>query len=478
MKITKSLIAPFIIRVALVLALCTWLLVNRGLLHLTVSREDHSQASISAEQQTDHLKNLLIETTHLLHDVMKSNVTVDANIRRDVSRLNQERKTVVADMARLQLSASNDRQTILKCSEERKKDNDLLNICKQSLESSLNMVPSVATQEVKFIDNVHNLKKPDKWLVIGIPTISRTNNEDYLLLSLATFADQLPNSESDLMYGQVLMIVVNMQSSEAGPHLRFNEAKEIYGTKNPKSIYFEFIDNSEDYFHKFDIDLMTDPVPGATILNDLGTPNKPGYRVRKQTRNIVSIMRKSEGKGKYYLFLEDDMKFCPSGILAIQYLLNKSSRYHPNWLAIRASYGMNGIFLHNKDILPFSNYLIDNQSRRPPDHLVVEWFVGETAVSKLYKGDRVNIGFRYNLFDHIGTISTLRKEKSADYPACYDELLVPTVFEVEAFNLHECPHDDVWPCHAHLKNNANNNGIAVVPDKTRIHWALLKQSNL
>ena len=122
---------------------------------------------------------------------MKSNVTIDANIRRDVSRLNQERKTVVADMARLQLSASNDRQAILTCSEERKKDNALLNVCKQSLESSLNMVPSIATQEVKIIDIVHNLKKPDKWLVIGIPTISRKNNEDYLLLSLATFAEQI-----------------------------------------------------------------------------------------------------------------------------------------------------------------------------------------------------------------------------------------------------------------------------------------------
>ena len=31
-------------------------------------------------------------------------------------------------------------------------------------------------------------------------------------------------------------------------------------------------------------------------------------------------------------------------------------------------------------------------------------------------------------------------------PHCYDPLLEPTVFEVEAFNPAQCPRDDVWPC--------------------------------
>ena len=479
MKRTRSSIAHLLIRLTLALTVCIWLLANRGLLHFTVSTEDHNQAIISTEEQTDHLKKLLQETTNLLHDVMRSNITIDANIRRDVNRLNQERRIVLADMTRLQQSASRDRQIILDCSTEKQRSIHLLDLCTQSLQSSRATVASITTQEVKAKDTDLNIKSPDKWLVIGIPTISRANNEDYLLQSLATFADQLPSSESDLMYGQILMIIVNMQSSEAEPHLRFYEAKELYGINNPKSIYFEFVDNSKDLLHHFNADLITDPVIGATILNDVGTPNKPGYRVRKQTRNIVSIMRNSEGKGQYYLFLEDDMKFCPSGILAIQYLLNKSSRYHPNWLAIRASYGMNGIFIHNKDIIPFSEYLLKNQIRRPPDHLVIEWFAGETLFSKKYKGDRKNIGFRYNIFDHIGTISTLRPEKSANYPKCYDELREPTVFEVEAFNIHECPHDDIWPCTFDKKdNNGNKNEIMRVTDKTRIHWALLKESRL
>ena len=81
------------------------------------------------------------------------------------------------------------------------------------------------------------------------------------------------------------------------------------------------------------------------------------------------------------MFLEDDMVLCPHGFNSIHYLLSKASKYSPDWLAIRASYGMNGIFIHNKDIDHFYHYLVVNQNRRPPDHLA-----GMSCASGCVKG--------------------------------------------------------------------------------------------
>jgi hypothetical protein len=272
------------------------------------------------------------------------------------------------------------------------------------------------------------------WLAIGIPTIGRRNQEDYLLHSLAALVDQLPSDPSDLFYGNILIVVVNLQPNPLD-HVRYQEAKALYSDpSHPKSVYFEFHDNAGP---------DSNPLPNR---NDPGTPNHPGALVRKQTRDLVKVMNLSMNKSSYYLFLEDDMVLCSSGYITLSYLINKASRYHPHWLAIRLSYGMNGILMNSHDLLAFGSYLIKHQARRPPDHLVVEWYAGETPESHSYKGTRANIGFRYNLFHHLGTVSTLRKSSSPKYLTCYEELVEPTVFAVEAFNPDDCPEDDIWPC--------------------------------
>jgi hypothetical protein len=295
----------------------------------------------------------------------------------------------------------------------------------------------------------------NKWLVVGIPTMARPNNEDYLLKTLASINMQLPVDSDSLLYHQILIAIVHVQPSPSATsfgigtshHIRYEEAKKIY-KDNP---YFIFLELSAS-------EIYSDPKQGATATNDLGNANHPGYRVRKQSRNLAAVVKKVASLGRYYLFLEDDMEFCPYVIHAIEYLIDKSSRYHPNWLAVRASYGMNGILMRQSDVLVFAEYLLKHQERRPPDHLVVEWYAGETDEAKRHRQQRANIGFKYNLFNHIGQVSTLRSAKQTSFPLCYDLLLEPTVFQVEAYSPKDCPKDDIWPCNVPR------------PEPTFIHW--------
>jgi len=308
---------------------------------------------------------------------------------------------------------------------------------------------------------VHAGNVYDKWLVIGINTVARKGGHDYLIRTLRAIARELPSDPTDLLYGKVLVLVANVQGQF---HDVYFKAKEMFSTvAHAKGIHFEFIDRES--FHE-----LPNPHPDS---KDEGTPNKPGHRVRKQTRDVISVMRESAKpgrRGQYYLFLEDDMLLCPSGFAAIQYMLHKSTLYHPNWLAVKASYGMNGIFLHAKDVLPFSSYLERHQARRPPDHLVVEWYAGETKEARAYKRDtpdnkvRANVGFKYNIFDHVGTSSTLRSQDQSTFPRCYELLVEPTNFKVEAFSPRECPHDDIWPCNVEHPNHA------------LVDWASLRDS--
>ena len=181
-------------------------------------------------------------------------------------------------------------------------------------------------------------------------------------------AEQFPDNPNDLYYHQVLVIVVNVQAPELNPnpHTRFEEARAIYSAASghPKAQYFKFIQALPE-----EVSLSLDLKKNA-VGKDLGSANVPGRMVRKQTRDVALVLTKSVNlgtafftvlcfmnvlapmltsivrmivlfmvtfhvfyvTGKYYLFLEDDMEFCRFGLTSFQYLLNKASQYHPDWL--------------------------------------------------------------------------------------------------------------------------------------------------
>ena len=458
-----------------------WGFLHRSLLHLEgagtteVSTERSGRGAISHPDPT-HVKNLLDETKSLLQDVIRANMTLNKNILTDLEKIREERSNVHTDLKQMETAHQEAEGELHSCNAARLKvtlkadelERDLGKVkkdfetfksmaagssshcpdcpkCEQQSSGTAGGEELPVPQHIMANNNEHDEHhhtRAQRWMTIGIPTVARVHNEDYLLKTLSALEQEFTSNPADLMYTQVQVLVVNIQGKG---HSRFEEAIKKYGpgSNHPKAAYFEFMTLTPAEQASPD---MTDPKIGSNDGNDKGNANHPGYRVRKQTRSIAMVMKKAMGKAKYFQFLEDDMVLCKGGLEATHHMLSKATRYHHDWIALRSSYGMNGIFLHDKDMQHFHQYLLHNQVRRPPDHLAVEWFAGETKESGSYRGKRVNVAYRFNIYDHIGVSSTLRSQMQTSFPRCYESLGEPTLFQVEAFSPRACPKDDIWPC--------------------------------
>ena len=182
---------------------------------------------------------------------------------------------------------------------------------------------------------------------------------------------------------------------------------------------------------------------GAALLFSAQVPTA---QVRRQTLDLVHMLDVLAGTAQHVLFYEDDFALCDkphSALLALQYVIDKATALRPDWISIRCSFGMSGIVLQGRDVPAFREYLREHYNRRPPDHLVVEWYAGETPQAKRYVGPRRPVAFQWNLLLHGGRTSSLRSAKSGAFPGCFRELVFPTVFQVEAFNPQTCTQDNV-----------------------------------
>jgi len=276
-------------------------------------------------------------------------------------------------------------------------------------------------------------------LLIGIPSFPRSSGADYLGRVLEALEAQMVSDASDPMYGQVAVWVMN--NAPAGTaHPAFESAREKFAGRERE---FRFLANDHT---------LVDPRAGS---NDAASPNVPNARVRKQTRDIVRLMQMASGASQYYMAMEDDFLLCANTLPMILHSLRKAAalRRHNlpggDFVTLKFSYGFNGLLLrNNEDLQVFAQYLLAHQARRPPDHLNTEWSCAETAEARQHIQSRAHVTYRYNLFEHLGTVSSLRSEANAAYPACLHEMRTDVVFEVDAFDFARCDHDDFTPCAA------------------------------
>mmetsp|Transcript_24001 Transcript_24001/g.57020 ORF Transcript_24001/g.57020 Transcript_24001/m.57020 type:complete len:326 (+) Transcript_24001:1321-2298(+) len=267
-----------------------------------------------------------------------------------------------------------------------------------------------------------------------MPCHSRTTGVNYLRATLAAILLQLP--PGDPLRALVDVLVVNTDAHPADNKAYADVRAELAGEP---LVRFAQLDSRRYASLK--------PRNAATVMRRVKAS------VQQQTIDLAEIFAVADAalpRAELVMAAEDDWLLCPNGLLAILHLVRTASALDPHWIALRCSYGFNGIVLRAADLPSLVEHLAAHFVRRPPDHLVFEWFSGEWHAKQKLPGSANAAGrsyrtYRHNLFYHIGHISTLSQPSNRFTPRCY-ELLYDWLLPAETFKRDECPASDVWPC--------------------------------
>ena len=174
--------------------------------------------------------------------------------------------------------------------------------------------------------------------------------------------------------------------------------------------------------------------------------------MRKQTCDVATLLESAAPRAGLYMFMEDDFETCGHFLTALHYALAKAALRVPDWLALRVSYGMNGIVMRQADLLPLAAFLRRHVTRLPPDLLWQEWASSGGGREGQEAGSRRRplLVFRQNLLAHTGDVSTfaVRPHRRA-WPGCFAPMeSVWSLAKAERFDGIHCSEEDLSPCSA------------------------------
>ena len=214
--------------------LIIWAYLHRTLVHNEDHHsEPHAKSSMmggaSGRSNLDaasvmHVQKLLDETKILLKDINAANVTLNQETLHDLSEIGHERNAVAEELSAIKHTSLNTQEKLHTCEIERAEEahkwegwdlekKALLTRATDAEKGSSN------SNSVDVSDNHHNsidiappasqghTNNKKYWLTIGIPTVSRAENQDYLLQTLASIRQQLPADPDDLLYHRIRVIV-------------------------------------------------------------------------------------------------------------------------------------------------------------------------------------------------------------------------------------------------------------------------------
>ena len=285
------------------------------------------------------------------------------------------------------------------------------------------------------------------WLVIGIPTVPR--KEDYLERTLEALLKELPDvgedqtnqTQSQNNKKKIKVVVMN---NSPGNHTQYYRLKYRW-TMNAKTS----IDKAKHYLEFVENPKHCDWHPELSDPDDMNNPlNIPGHQVRQQSCDLLSMIEHNFSKRNFsfahYLFMEDDFITCANMVHIISYLIGKVERLDPDWLAIRLSFGMNGILMKALDLLAFKHVLQQGLTQLPPDLIYQEWLEQMQR-----EENRTQYIYEHNLLDHIGSVSSFsfKRPERPEWPGCFQPLAAVWSFAlIEKFDLQKCRHSDISPC--------------------------------
>ena len=313
----------------------------------------------------------------------------------------------------------------------------------------------------------------DPWLTIGIPTAPRANDVDYLTATIDALLAELPDDDDSAHFGKTRVVVMNAAGAGTGnSHRAFEKVRDAVVALASRATESAPPPGARAALHAtfFDapLDAHPDPTPDARDPDDLHNPTStPGRAVRKQTSDVVSLLDAVVGGGggggggddasvpplvppsPLFMFMEDDFRTCEGALRGLRYLVQKTRTVYPEWLGLRTSYGLNGVVVRSEDLPGFRDYLLRHQARLPPDLLWTEWVEGTRADVRERTNARKLIVYRYNLFEHLGAVSTFSiRPRRPSWPGCYAPMSSAwSLTAVEKFDERRCAKiGDLFPC--------------------------------
>jgi hypothetical protein len=244
------------------------------------------------------------------------------------------------------------------------------------------------------------------WMGIAILTIPRIHRENYLALTVTSLLRHIPLNESDVYRDKLKIYIYN------------------HNKNNARHDNFENLESHHNVVK----------VNGNSIVASAQTPSL----AKQQILDLIWTLKDLQTiKTRYIMLLEDDFTLCQNGFYAIEYVMRKSTFWNPNWIALRVSYGMNGIIMKKSDINLLVFYFESTlNSGKPPDHLFYDF---------CRRSGRDIMTYRNNLFFHIGKTSTFPNRPPRYSPDCW-QTSFDWLQDYERFRNEDCPTEDISPC--------------------------------